>query len=83
MQSLHPNKFGVNRKVGIMSTNFESVEKTQTSFQKEERFTVQNKLTDASPYQGTNPKSKAFLFDTNPYMPSRTVRCAKQENESD
>jgi hypothetical protein len=59
-QSLHPNKFGMNRKVGIISTNFETVEKTQTSCQKEERFTVQNKLTDASPYQGTYPKSKAF-----------------------
>jgi len=60
MQSLHLNSRGMNRKTGIMSTDFESVEKSQTYCQKEERFTVQNKLTDASPYQGTNPKSKAF-----------------------
>jgi hypothetical protein len=50
----------MNRKSDIMPTVFKSEEKSQTYCQKEERFTVQNKMTDASPYKGTNPKSKAF-----------------------
>jgi hypothetical protein len=36
-------------KAGIMPSVFELTENSQTSCQKEERFTVQNKLTDASP----------------------------------
>ena len=79
MQSLHPNKVGMNRKVGIISTDFESEEETQTLCQKEEQFTVQNKVTDASPIREQTRKTK-LSFDTNPYMPGRTVRCAKQEN---
>ena len=70
----------MNRKTGIMPTDFECEEKTQTLCQKEEQFTVQNKMTDASPIREQTRKAK-LLFDTNPYTPERTVRCAKQENE--
>ena len=49
------------RKAGIISTDFESVEKTQTSCQKEERFTVQNKVTDASPIRERTRKTKLFI----------------------
>jgi hypothetical protein len=70
----------MNRKSGIMPTFFKSEENTQTYSQKEERFTMQNKMTDASPIREQTRKTK-LSFGTNPYMPRRTVRCAKQENE--
>ena len=49
MQSSHLIRHGMNRKTGIMPTVFKSEEETQPLCQKEERFTVQNKLTDGSP----------------------------------
>ena len=58
----------MNRKTGIMSTVIKSEEKTQISYQPEERFTVQNKMTDASPIREQTRKAK-LSFDTNPYMP--------------
>ena len=72
----------MNRKTGIKPTVFKSEEKTQTSCQTEERFTVQNKMTDACPIREQTRKTK-LSYDTNPYTPERTVRCAKQENERD
>ena len=58
----------MNSKTGIMSTVCKSEEKTQTSCQTEERFTVQNKMTDARPIRERTRKAK-LSFDTNPYMP--------------
>ena len=69
----------MNRKTGIKPTVFKSEEKTQISCQTEERFTVQNKMTDASPIRERTRKTK-LSFDTNSYMPIRTVRSTKQEN---
>jgi hypothetical protein len=48
------------RKAGIMPTVFELAKKSQTYCQKEERFTVQNKLTDGCSHERTTPKSKTF-----------------------
>jgi len=50
----------MNRKRGIMSNVFKSKLKTQTFCQYEERFTMQNKMPDTSPYQRTVPKNKTF-----------------------
>jgi len=58
----------MNRKTGIIPTVFKSEEETQTLCQKEERFTVQNKLTDASPIR-EQPQKEDFPFDTSPYTP--------------
>jgi len=79
MQSLHINSRGMNRRVGIITTVLESEEETQPLCQKEERFTVQNKLTDASPIR-EQPEKQDFPFDTSPYTPQRKIRSAKQEN---
>jgi len=68
MQSLHLNNRGMNRKSGIMPPFFKSEEKSQTYCQKEERFTVQNKMTDASPIR-EQPEKQDFPFDTSPYTP--------------
>ena len=48
------------RQRGTGPSVFKSVERTQTYCQKEERFTVQNKITDASPHRRTAPKNKAI-----------------------
>ena len=58
----------MNRKSDIMPTVFKSEEKSQTYCQKEERFTVQNKMTDASPIR-EQPEKQDLSFDTNPYIP--------------
>ena len=58
----------MNRKTGIMPTVFESTEKSQTTCQTEEQFTVQNKMTDASPIR-EQPQKQDFSFDTSPYTP--------------
>jgi hypothetical protein len=68
MQSLHLNSRGMNLKSGIMPTVFKSEEKSQTYSQKEERFTVQNKMTDASPIR-EQPEKQDLSFDTNSYIP--------------
>jgi len=56
------------RKAGIMPTVFELAKNPQTSCQKEERFTVQNKLTDGSPSENS-PEKQDFPFDTKAYVP--------------
>jgi hypothetical protein len=45
-------------KAGIMPSVFELTEKSQPYCQKEERFTVQNKLTDASPIREQPRKAR-------------------------
>ena len=45
---------------GTAPSVFKSVGRTQTYCQKEERFTVQNKITDASPHRRTAPKNKTL-----------------------
>jgi hypothetical protein len=66
----------------MMSIGFKSFEKSQTYYQKEERFTVQNKMTNAGPDQRKYSKSTTLSFNTNPCMPVRTVHFTKQENEA-
>ena len=61
MQSLHLNSRGMNLKSGIMPTVFKSEEKSQTYCQKEERFTVQNKMTDASPIREQPRKARLII----------------------
>jgi hypothetical protein len=61
MQSLHLNSRGMNLKSGIMPTVFKSEEKSQTYSQKEERFTVQNKMTDASPIREQPRKARLII----------------------
>jgi hypothetical protein len=48
-------------KAGIMPSVFELTENSQTSCQKEERFTVQNKLTDASPIRERTGKTRLSI----------------------
>ena len=60
LQSLNITKFGMHRQRGATPTVFKSVERTQTYCQKEERFTVQNKITDASPHQRIATKNKTL-----------------------
>ena len=50
IQSLNLNRLGMHRQRGVAFTVLRSVERTQTSCQQEERFTVQNKIADASPH---------------------------------
>ena len=45
-----------------MFTVFKSFQKSQTHYQKEERFTVQNKMTNAGPHQRKYSKSTAFCL---------------------
>jgi len=51
----------MNLKSGIMPTVFKSEEKSQTYCQKEERFTVQNKMTDASPIREQPRKARLII----------------------
>jgi hypothetical protein len=48
-------------KAGIMPSVFELTENSQPSCQKEERFTVQNKLTDASPIRERTGKTRLSI----------------------
>ena len=50
----------MHRQRGTGPSVFKSVERTQTYCQKEERFTVQNKITDASPHHRTAPNRKTI-----------------------
>jgi hypothetical protein len=59
IQSLNLNRLGMHRQRGVAFTVFRSVERTQTSCQQEERFTVQNKIADASPHLRSAPKNKS------------------------
>ena len=59
-QSLNLTKFGMHRQRGATPSVFKSVEITQTYCQKEERFTVQNKINDASPHLRSAPKNKTL-----------------------
>jgi hypothetical protein len=49
------------RKAGIMPTVFELAKKSQTYCQKEERFTVQNKLTEGSPIREQPRKARLSI----------------------
>ena len=59
-QSLNLTKFGMHRQRGATPSVFKSVEITQTFCQKEERFTVQNKINDASPHLRSATKNKTL-----------------------
>ena len=65
----------MNRKTGIMPTVFESKEKSQTTCQTEERFTVQNKLTDASPFREQIRKAKLFIRHKSLYTMKKDLLC--------
>jgi hypothetical protein len=65
----------MNRKAGIMSTDFEPAEKTQTSCQKEERFTMQNKMTDASPIREQTRKTKLSIRHKPLYANKKGPQC--------
>ena len=60
-QSWHLNWSEMIRKAGIMPTVFELAKKSQTYCQKEERFTVQNKLTDGSPIREQPRKARLSI----------------------
>jgi hypothetical protein len=60
LQTLNLAKFGMHRQRGAAPTVFKPVETTQTYCQKEERFTVQNKITDASPHLRSATKNKTL-----------------------
>ena len=65
----------MNRKTGIMPTVFESSEKSQTTCQTEERFTVQNKLSDASPFREQIRKAKLFIRHKSLYTMKKDLLC--------
>ena len=71
----------MNRQRGIMSTVFKSEEKTQTLFHKEQRFTVQNNLTDASSDQRTNPKNKLSIRHKPLYTIKNGPQCKTRTRE--
>ena len=50
----------MHRQRGIATSFFKSIQITQTYCQKEERFTVQNKMIGASPQERTDPKNQAI-----------------------
>ena len=56
----YETRFKLNRQRRIIFTVFKSFQKSQTHYQKEERFTVQNKMTNAGPHQRKYSKSTAF-----------------------
>ena len=60
VQSLYINSFEMHRQRGTGPSVFKSVGRTQTYCQKEERFTVQNKITDASAHHRTAPNRKTI-----------------------
>ena len=58
VQSADLNRFEIHRQRGIVTSFFKSIQITQTYCQKEERFTVQNKMIDASPHERTDTKNQ-------------------------
>ena len=79
-QSLNLTKFGMHRQRGATPSVFKSVEITQTYCQKEERFTVQNKITDASPHLRSAPKNKTL--HSAQILMCHKERCALQNKKS-
>jgi hypothetical protein len=65
----------MNRKTGVTPTVFESTEKSQTFCQKEERFTVQNKLTDASPIREQPRKARHSIRHKSLYNIKKNPLC--------
>jgi len=63
------------RKAGIMPSVFELTEKSQTYCQKEERFTVQNKLTDASPIREKPRKARLPIRHKSLYTIKKNPLC--------
>jgi hypothetical protein len=71
----------MNRKTGVTPTVFESTEKSQTFCQKEERFTVQNKLTDASPIREQIRKARLFIRHKSLYTIKKNPLCKTRKQE--
>ena len=74
-------RLGMNRKTGIMPTVFESTEKSQTTCQTEERFTVQNKLTDANPIREQPRKARLSIRHKSLYTIKKNPLCKTRKRE--
>jgi hypothetical protein len=65
----------MNRKTGVMPTVFEPTEKSQTSCHKEERFTVQNRMTNASPIREQPQKTRLPIRHKSLYSIKKNPLC--------
>ena len=72
-------RLGMNRKTGIMPTVFESTEKSQTTCQTEERFTVQNKMTAASPMREQPQKAILLIQHKSLYTMKKNLLCKTEK----
>ncbi len=80
-QSLHLDKYRMNRKAGIMSTVFMPKEESQTLYQKKERFTVQNKMTDARPIREQTRKARLIIRHKPLYPITNGPLCKTRKRE--